>query len=120
MAGGFGRRIPLYMMINGKWQTDTINSVFHFHTGIGQIREGETITGFVHNNFNVQVPNSGFVISETPVLLNLSMNINNWFTSPNDYDFNYWGGGIMQNQDAQVVIRENGWNVFFNKKLKKK
>lgn len=101
-----------YMMINGKWQTDTTNSVFHFHTGIGQIREGETITGFVHNNFNVQVPNSGFVISESPALLNISMNINSWFTSPHDYDFNYWGGGIMQNQDAQVVIRDNGWDVF--------
>lgn len=101
-----------YMMINGKWLTDSTRSVFHFHTGIGQIREEGEIVDFVHNHFQVHLPHSQFTITETPTTLNLSMNINNWFTSPNDYDFNYWGGGIMENQDAQQVIKENGWNVF--------
>ncbi len=101
-----------YMMINGKWQTDSTLSVFHFHTGIGQIREEGEIVDFVHNYFRVRLVNAPFVISENGTTIKLIMNISNWFTSPNDYDFNYWGGGIMENQDAQIAIKENGWNVF--------
>jgi hypothetical protein len=43
--------------------------------------------------------------------LNLTMNIDKWF-SPIVYDHNYFGSGIMQNQQAQEVIRQNGKNVF--------
>jgi len=105
-----------YMMINGKWRTDETNSVFHFHTGIGQIYEDDEIVEFVHNHFKVRVPNSAFTIGENPTTLNLVMNINSWFTTPHDYDLDYFGGAIMQNQEAQEVIKANGWDVFTIKK----
>jgi hypothetical protein len=44
------------------------------------------------------------------------MNINSWFTTPHDYDLDYFGGAIMQNQEAQEVIKANGWDVFTIKK----
>ena len=40
------------------------------------------------------------------------MNVNNWFRDPNIYNFNEWGGAIMQNQAAQEVLKANGHNVF--------
>jgi hypothetical protein len=40
------------------------------------------------------------------------MNIEKWFESPHVFDFNYWGGAIMQNHAAMQVVKENGWDVF--------
>ena len=40
------------------------------------------------------------------------MNVNAWFTNPYLFDFNEFGGSIMQNREAQMVLRANGHNVF--------
>ena len=40
------------------------------------------------------------------------MNVNAWFSNPYLFDFNVFGGSIMQNREAQEVLRANGWNVF--------
>ena len=42
----------------------------------------------------------------------LDMNVNRWFTSPHNFDFNEYGGSIMQNAEAQEVLEANGWDVF--------
>jgi len=103
-----------YMQINGKWLKDGVSTPFNFHTGIGQLYDGDSITGFVQNYFTVNLPAAYFTINEdATTVMNLVMNINSWFTTPNDYDFNYWGGAIMQNQPAQEVIKENGADVFY-------
>ena len=39
------------------------------------------------------------------------MNINQWFSGPNVYDF-VGREGIMDKADAQLVLQENGGNVF--------
>jgi hypothetical protein len=102
-----------YMQINGKWLKDGVSTPFNFHTGIGQLYDGDSITDFVQNSFTVNLPAANFTIEEdASTVMNLVMNINSWFTTPNDYDFNYWGGAIMQNQAAQEVIKENGADVF--------
>jgi len=108
-----------YMMINGKWKDTTgVTQPFNFHLGIGQLYQGNTtnvdsIYGFVQNYFTVHLPGSGFTMKEQGTLtFNLSMNIEKWFANPQVFDFNYWGGAIMQNQAAMQVIKENGWDVF--------
>ncbi len=105
-----------YMKLNGKW-LDTLNQLapFNFHLGIGQIYYSypDSITGFVHNYFNVNMFDADFSVSENQTTtINIIMNIENWFTSPNDYDHNYWGGDIMQNQEAMKQATENGIDVF--------
>jgi hypothetical protein len=40
------------------------------------------------------------------------MEIQNWFTNPNDWDFSYFGPGIMGNPEAQKAVQKNGQNVF--------
>ncbi|MBQ9436145.1 MAG: hypothetical protein IJU33_08480 [Bacteroidales bacterium] len=106
-----------YMQINGKWQSAGEMKPFNLHTGIGQVKLGKE-TEYVHNDFQVILPFSECepltpcVISATPVTVNVWMNINNWFTSPRDYDFEVFGGSIMQNQEAQQIIKENGHDVF--------
>lgn len=108
-----------YMKLDGKWKD--INAMlqpFNFHLGIGQLYHGtgyntDSIYAFVQNWFRVSLPGTAFTIRNGELKsLRLVMNISNWFTNPHDYNFNYWGGAVMQNQEAQQTIRENGWNVF--------
>jgi len=108
-----------YMMINGKWK-DTTGFIqpFNFHLGIGQLYHGNTtnvdsIYSFVQNYFMVHLPGSGFTMNDQDTLtFNLSMNIEKWFENPHIFDFNHWGGAIMQNQPAMQMAKENGWDVF--------
>jgi hypothetical protein len=44
--------------------------------------------------------------------IDLVMHVDNWFKSPHTYDHNFWGGDIMQKQDAMKVACENGHDVF--------
>lgn len=108
-----------YMMINGKWLNNSGNAEpFDFHLGIGQIYSGTThstdsITGFVHNYFTVTLPLKGFKISKGETKsIELVMDVNSWFDTPGVWDFNYWGGYIMQNQEAMASAATNGRDVF--------
>lgn len=105
-----------YMKLNGKWK-DTADTLrpFNFHMGIGQIYDTVTgdITAYVQNYFRVSLPNSAFAISNADkIAFMVVMDVNNWFENPHEYDFNEWGGMIMQNQNAMQTAKENGHNVF--------
>ncbi len=108
-----------YMMINGKWK-DTVDIIqpFNFHLGIGQLYHGSTydvdsIYAFVQNYFTVHLPGSAFTMNDQDTIeFRLSMDIEKWFENPHIFDFNYWGGAIMQNQQAMQTAKENGWDVF--------
>jgi hypothetical protein len=105
-----------YMKLNGKWENiDSEVIPFNLHLGIGQVRDSisNEIVGYVQNYFRVSLPNSGFTISgNDTILFNVIMNVEKWFYDPNTFDFNFWGGDIMQNQAAMQAVKENGQNVF--------
>jgi hypothetical protein len=110
-----------YMKLNGKW-LDTLDQVspFNFHLGIGQIYYSfpDSITSFVQNYFEVTLSNSDFKVQSGKTTdLVMVMNVENWFKSPNTFDFNDWGGDIMQKQDAMHLASENGWDVFTVEKV---
>ena len=109
MGGGYH-----YMQINGKFLNKENNlQNMNIHTGIGQLYdENHDVTQFVHNYFTVTLPIAFSVYSDNLTSLKLNMEIQHWFNSPNLYNFNEFGSGIMQNQKAQQLLRENGWNVF--------
>lgn len=105
-----------YMKINCKWLANADSNLvqsFNFHTGKGQIRDQSgNITEYVNNQFDITVPNSSFTIDKGKTSFNLVMNLEKWFTSPHNFDFREWGTCIMQNQEAQIIVKENGWDVF--------
>lgn len=107
-----------YMQINGKYKNSE-NEVksMNFHTGIGQLYTNnstntEDIYQFVHNYFRVTVPCDFSVKKGAETPLSLRMNIESWFETPIIYDHNTFGGAIMQNQEAQLIIKNNGKDVF--------
>lgn len=107
-----------YMQINGKWQPPTGDlKNFNFHTGIGQLYYSnvlaiDSIYAFVHNYITLTIPVEFVVEKDKTSNLEMRMNIEQWFKDPYVYDFNYFGSSIMQNQNAQSVIKANGRDVF--------
>jgi hypothetical protein len=108
-----------YMMINGKWlDENTEEQIYNFHLGIGQLYKGDVINydsiyAFVQNYFTVEIPDSDFMLEpgETKEI-EIIMNIESWFQTPHVFDFNEWGGAIMEIQPAMRIGVENGFDVF--------
>ena len=109
-----------YMKLNGKW-LDAENNLkpFNFHLGIGQNYDTTgQVTGFVQNYFRVSIGQpvySSFILNVNPGQLtsfSLHMNVDSWFKTPHTWDFNEWGGMMMQNQAALKAACENGYDVF--------
>jgi len=103
-----------YMQLNGKFLNDAEEMQnLNIHTGIGQIYYAEIdSTIFVHNYFTVTFPVQFSILEENTPPLYINMEIQRWFDSPNLYNFNQFGTGIMQKQEAQKLLKENGGNVF--------
>lgn len=102
-----------YMKINGKWLAeDGQVKPFNLHTGRGQIYDNEGyVTQFVDNSFTVRIGKS-FSLKKNGKNLLLVMNVNQWFNAQQLFDLDEWGGGIMQNQAAQELLKANGPYVF--------
>lgn len=105
-----------YMKLNGFWISDAEERTpFNFHLGVGQERDDNgKITGFVQNWFEVTIPDSGFIIDKgDQKVINLVMNVEQWFNGPNVYNHNIHGAKIMQNQQAMGMGAENGKSGVF-------
>ena len=108
-----------YMMLNGRWldEQDQEN-IYNFHLGIGQLYKGDEINidsiyAYVQNYFTVNLPNSSINIEKDKTReIELVMNIESWYETPHNFDFNYWGGAIMEIQPAMRMGVENGYDVF--------
>lgn len=106
-----------YMKLNGYWRNaeDSLSGrweTFGFHAGIGQTWQGGTAVAF-HQNYRrlidtVRIFLTGGEIRE----LTLDMDVAEWFCNPHVWDFNYFGGAVMQDQEAQQAIRDNASGVF--------
>lgn len=104
-----------YMKINGKWKNENGDKhPFALHLGAGMgLDETGTLWQRIDNSFIVTLPLADFYVSEgESTTLNLNMDVNQWFENPELYDFNVYGGSIMQYQPIQELFRSNGWNVF--------
>lgn len=102
-----------YMMMNGFYLDFEGNKkTNNFHLGTGQIINGSDTT-FVDNSFTVTPHGSPFNISWGSLTTGvLTMNIESWFETPVVYDFNVWGGAIMQKQAAMETACKNGKDAF--------
>ena len=96
MGGGYH-----YAKIEGQYTTE--DNYFNFHSGM--------LNGTAYE-IHVDLKNHPFTVSGANLNLDLKMEIQNWFTNPTDWDFAYWGPGIMGNPVAQKTVQENGVDVF--------
>jgi hypothetical protein len=104
-----------YMKLNGKWRNDTTaEQMLMFHLGIGQIYDGDSITGFIQNAFNVTLPASSFSIGDNAQHeIQIVMNIEKWFEDPYVFDFALYADMMMQRQESMHMACVNGQHGVF-------
>jgi hypothetical protein len=98
MGGGYH-----YMKLEGEYKTTAEESLFNFHSGMLKGTPYE-----IHVDFK----NQPFTISNGKMVINVVMEIQNWFTNPTDWDFVSFGPAIMGNATAQKAVHDNGVDVF--------
>ncbi|MBC8343249.1 MAG: hypothetical protein ISR55_00960 [Bacteroidetes bacterium] len=119
-----------YMKLNGFWQdTNQFRRGFNLHLGVGQkqystgirmkvwdpniLPNGDSSYVFVQNWFEVNLAASSFTLEENKTKqIEIIMNVDKWFSTPNNFDFNVQGADIMENQAAMKMVKENGQDVF--------
>ena len=99
MGGGTARYH--YMLLEGAYRSGNDSGSFLVHTG------PSAGTDF---SVRVRLP-LALSIDGGEWKIDVVMNINNWFSDPNVYDF-VGRGGIMGKTDAQLALQENGGMVF--------
>lgn len=98
MGGGYH-----YQKIEGQYLDGGIKKFYNFHAG-GLDK--------VDYSINIVLPNSEFQVQNNEVKIDLTMEIQNWFKTPENWDFAYYGAAIMGNHEAQTAIQKNGTDVF--------
>ena len=99
-----------YMKLNGKYLDENDNlAPMNIHLGIWQ---DETEAFFYPNYFIVELPLDMNLKEDTVNVIYLNMDIDNWLRNPHTYDIAAYGSAIMQNQEAQQALKDNGHNVF--------
>ncbi|MDR1758801.1 MAG: hypothetical protein LBR51_07630 [Bacteroidales bacterium] len=108
MGGGYH-----YMQINGKWNAPDGLTPFSIHTGISISKDSvSSLERLYHHCFTVTLPMQLTVSEKNTNTITLNMDINQWFNDPVIFDFDVWGGSIMNNLPAQLILKQNGKNVF--------
>lgn len=98
-----------YMQFEGKFIDDTsTNTGFQYHAIRAADISGTTPVfkeTFIEKDL-------GAVNLNKNTTLEIKMNIAEWFKNPNTWDLNELHSMMMPNYDAQIMIYENGKNVF--------
>lgn len=107
LGGGYHQ-----LQIEGKFisnTNDTLNYAFHSGSKIKETDGSETT--FHENYIPLRFDFSAIEISET-VTIKLNMEISEWFKNPNEWDLNTLNNGLMSIYEAQILIHQNGKDVF--------
>jgi hypothetical protein len=95
-----------YMKFEGRYDmlgTGTLKN-FNLHTGA---------TGNNQNYVQITIPfHHAMTLDNGTWNIDLVMDMNEWLQNPNVYDFETFGSMIMANQNAQIVLKQNGADVF--------
>jgi len=89
---------------------DSSGSKVAFNTHMGKKKVNDST--FENNHITINLANSNISVDDKTWTMDIAMNINEWYTNPNDYDFPDFGQGIMGNGQAQQTLHENGANAF--------
>lgn len=105
MGGGYH-----YMQFDGKFiNSSAAEQGFNYHAIRAVDNAGANLTFPQDTFFTV---NLGAVEITADTTINIGMNIAEWFANPNTWDLNQYNQMLMPNSMAQIMMYENGQNVF--------
>ncbi|WP_298494397.1 MbnP family protein [uncultured Algibacter sp.] len=99
-----------YMQFDGKFLNGSNEEQgFNYHAIRAADNPGENPTFPQDTFFNVSL---GAITIASNTTFNIEMNIAEWFKNPNTWDLNALNQMLMPNSSAQIMMYENGQNVF--------
>ncbi|SHG86843.1 MbnP family protein [Winogradskyella jejuensis] len=99
-----------YMQMDGKYiDNNNQEANYNYHAIRAVDNPGPNPTFPQDTFFTV---NLGPVSISGDTILNIEMNIAEWFRNPNTWDLNQLNTVLMPNSSAQIMMFENGQNVF--------
>jgi hypothetical protein len=103
MGGGYHG-----MQMEGMYKNEGADSVYAYHH---IVTKRPTMMGEFEAN-HIPVSLSGIDLTKPNIVIEVQMNIAEWFKSPNTWDLNTYHSSLMMNYTAQTMMKENGLNVF--------
>lgn len=97
------------MRLEGRYLDEGLDATFAVHTGPTNGADNSLtytlrfVDGAINTDFELEGNTQG---------VNLTMNLAEWFQTPQNFDFRDYPGPIMPNQAAQDLVKANGRNVF--------
>ncbi len=103
MGGGYHG-----MQFEGMYKMNGNDSVFAYHHIV--TKRPTMMDPFEANHIEVNLP--GIALNEANVVVEIKMNIAEWFQTPNTWDLNTYHSSLMGNYTAQTMMQANGFNAF--------
>ncbi|MFD2822739.1 MbnP family protein [Lacinutrix iliipiscaria] len=98
-----------YMQLEGKFIDNSSAEVGYAYHVI-RAADGSTTPPTVQETY-IDVDLGSVTISDH-ITFNIEMNIAEWFKNPNQWDLNVLNNMLMPNFNAQIMMNQNGQNVF--------
>ena len=95
-----------FMQFEGKYGATGTENPFAYHMGTARVSPGV----FEQNFFDVSL--GGFTSSESETIIEIKMNLDQWFENPYTWDLDTYNTTLMPNYDAQKLMQQNGASVF--------
>lgn len=98
-----------YMQFEGKFEDNTSTNIgFQYHA-IRAVDNSGSVPIFKETYINKKL---GAIKLTNDATIEIKMNIAEWFKTPNTWDLNELHSMMMPDYNAQIMINENGQNVF--------
>jgi hypothetical protein len=98
-----------FMQLEGKFMDNTATETGYAYHTIRAVDNSGATPIFQDTFFEVDL---GAVTISNNAVFNIEMNIAEWFKNPNTWDLNVLNNMLMPNYNAQIMMFENGQNVF--------
>jgi hypothetical protein len=103
MGGGYHG-----MQLEGKYKVNGVDSLYAYHHIA--IKRPSMMAPFEDNHISINLP--GIALNQENVVVEVRMNIAEWFKNPDTWDLNTFHSSLMMNYTAQSMMQANGYNAF--------
>ncbi|PCI97566.1 MAG: hypothetical protein COB15_07620 [Flavobacteriales bacterium] len=103
MGGGYHN-----MQLEGKYKVNGVDSLYAYHN-IAKKRP-TMMAPYEANHIAINLP--GIALNQHNVVVEIKMNIAEWFKNPDTWDLNTFHSSLMMNYTAQSMMQANGYNAF--------
>lgn len=103
MGGGYHG-----MQMEGMYKKNGVDSVFAYHHIV--TKRPSMMAPFEANHIEISLP--GIALNQHNVVVEVKMNIAEWFKNPSTWDLDIYHSALMMNYNAQAMMQQNGYNAF--------